>query len=102
MPYECIINEKSDYIRVKVSGNRAPGKESDDAIVVLSKVADICHKKSINYILATWDVPGHLPAITGYNIVESSDKFNWNLRFRLAVVYPHRERFLDSHFLETV
>ena len=40
--------------------------------------------------------------MAGYNIVESSDKFNWNLRFRLAVVYPHKERFLDAHFVETV
>ncbi len=102
MAYECIIQEKQDHVIVKVSGNQVLAKVSNDAIDVLAKVAEICHNKGIDYILTIWDVPGHLPAIAGYNIVESSAKFNWNFRFKLAIVYTHKERFLDAHFVETV
>src|SRR5208283_1592199 len=102
MPYERIIKENQDHIRVEVSGNWTPGKELDDAIDVLAPVADICHKKNINYILAIWNVPGHIPALTGYDFVESATRCNWDLHFTLALVYPHNERLIDALFVETV
>ncbi len=102
MPYNCIIQEHQDHVRVEVSGNPVPGKELDDAIGVFAQVADICLKKSISRILAIWDVPGHLPSITGYNIVDFANRTNWGLDFRLAVVYTHKERFIDALFVEKV
>jgi len=69
MPYEFVIQENQDHIRVEVSGDWTPGKELEDAIDVLTQVADICHKKGINCILAIWDVPGHIPQINAIGIV---------------------------------
>ncbi|OHD68535.1 MAG: hypothetical protein A2W19_12135 [Spirochaetes bacterium RBG_16_49_21] len=87
---------------MEVSGDWTPGKELEDAIDVLTQVADICHKKGINCILAIWDVPGHIRALIGYEIVDSANKCNWDRHFKLAVVYTHNERFIDSLFVETV
>jgi hypothetical protein len=101
MPYDCIIQEHKDHVRVEVSGNPVPGKELDDAIGVLSQVAHFCNKKRIARILAIWDVPGHLPSITGYNIVDSATRTNWGFDFKLAIVYSHKERFTDALFVET-
>ena len=102
MPYECIIQENQDHLRVKVSGNSVPGKELDDAIDVLTQVADICQKKRISRILTIWDVPGHLPSIIGYNIVDFANRFNWGFNFKMAVVYCHKGRFQDALFMEKV
>ncbi len=101
MPYDCNIQEHQDHVRVEVSGGWAiPGEELDNAIGVLRQIAHFCNKKRIKHILALWDVPGHLPAITGYNIVESASRTKWGLDFKLAVVYPHKGRFKDALFME--
>ncbi len=102
MPYKRVIQENQDHIRVEVSGDWIRGKELADAMDVLGQVADICHKKEFNNILAIWDVPGHLPTMAGYNLVELSNKFNWERHFKLAVVYLHKKRFKDAQFAETV
>ncbi len=102
MAYKFVIQENQDHIRVEVSGDWTPGKELDDAMGVLAQVSDICRKKNINHILAIWDVPGHLPAITAFNVVEYSNRFNWDHDFKLAVVYTHHERYIDALFIETV
>jgi hypothetical protein len=102
MPYECVIQENQDHIRAEVSGAWTPGKELDDAIDVLAQAADICHKKGIYCILVMVDVPGRLPPLTGYDLVDKSKKFDWDRLFKLAVVYSHNERFIDALFLETV
>ncbi len=87
---------------MEVSGDWTQGKEFDDAIGVWGQVADFCHQKGINKILSIWDVPGRLPTISGYQLVELSNKFNWDRHFKLAVVHLHEERFKDSLFVETV
>ena len=103
MPYDCTIKEHQDHVRVEVAeGWAIPGKEVDDAIGVLRQVAHFCNKKRIFRILAIWNVPWHLPAITGHNIVESARRTKWGLDFKLAVVYPHKERFKDALFMEKV
>jgi hypothetical protein len=102
MPYERVIQENQDHIRVEVSGNCIPGKELDDAMDILAQAADSCHKKGINCILAIWNVPGHLPPLTGYDLVEKAKEFNWDSQFKLAIVYLHNERFIDALFVETV
>ena len=61
MPYKRVIQENQEHIRVEVSGDWTRGKELDDAMDVLGQVADVCHKKGVNNILAIWDVPGIYP-----------------------------------------
>jgi hypothetical protein len=102
MPHECIIQDKQVYIEAKVFGSAMPGREANDAIDVLAKITDICHKKGIYSILAIWDVPGPFPLIAAYDIVESSDKLNWDNFFKMAIVYLHKERLSDALFIETV
>src|SRR5271157_1202535 len=103
MPYDCIIQEHKDHVRVEVSeGWATPGKEVEDAIGVLRQVAHFCNKKRIFRILAIWNIPLHLPAITGHDIVKSASRTKWGFNFTLAVVYPHKGRFKDAQFMEKV
>ncbi len=103
MPYDCIIQEHKDHVRVEVSeGWATPGKDVENAIGVLRQVAHFCSKKRIFRILAIWDVPLHLPASTGHDIVESATKTKWGFNFKLAVVYPSKRRFEDAQFMEKV
>jgi hypothetical protein len=105
MPYKVTIKENPDYIRVKVAGKWTQGNELDDSLDVWTQVADFCRKrrkKGIFYILSVWDVSGKLPTLAAFQLGDSASEISKGLRFKLAVVHLHKERFKDSLFAEKV
>ena len=102
MPHNVIIKEKEDYIRAEISGNWTRDKEIEDTIKVWSQVAEICHTKNINHILAIIKLSGHLPRMAAYNIARSPEKFNWSRGFKLALVQLAWESHRATHVIETV
>ncbi len=103
MPYDCNIQEHQGHVRVEVSeGWATPGEELKDAIGALRQIDHFCNKKRIFRILAIWNVPGHLPAVLGHDIVASATRTKWGFNFKMAVVYSHKGRFKDALFMEKV
>lgn len=102
MPYDCVIQRKSDYLRADVSGKWTKGKELEDALDVWLQVVAACRETGLTHILSVWDVPGKLPTIAGYELTNDPLSLGWDQHYRLAVVHLHEERFQDALFAETV
>jgi hypothetical protein len=102
MPYLVNIKEEKDYIRVEVSGDRTPNKETEDAISVWSRVAERCHSTNIHRILATVDLSGRFPTLAAYELAKSPGAFGWERHFKMAVVDINKESRQDNYFTETV
>ena len=102
MTYDFIIKEKSDHIRLEISGSWTPGNEAEDVKSVWARVAEICRTNNVCRILAIWDIPGHLPTLAAYNMAKSPEEFGWSRRLKLAVVYSSGQRMQDSLFGEDI
>jgi hypothetical protein len=105
MPYKVTIKQKSDHISMKVTGKWTPGNELDDSLDVWTQAADFCRKsreKGIIHVLSVWDVPGQLPTLAAFQLGDAASEISKGLRFKLAVVHLHKERFKDSLFAEKV
>ena len=102
MPYNVILREEQDHIRVEVSGDRNRGKEVDDAISVWSQVAQICHEKNVYRILAISKLTGRLPILAAFEIAKSPEEFGWSRSFKLAFVDLNEESRQVNLFAETV
>jgi len=102
MSYECIVQKKSEYLRVDVSGDWSPGKELDDALSVWTQVAEACKTSGVLVVLAVWDVPGRLPTMPAYQLGTMADSFELGHKFKLAIVHLNEDRLNDSLFAETV
>lgn len=98
MPYECIVQNKSEYLRVDVSGDWSPGKELDDALSVWTQAAEACKTSGVFDVLAVWDVPGRLPTMSAYQLGSMADSFDLGHKFKLAIVHLNEERLNDSFF----
>jgi hypothetical protein len=102
MPYEFSIQETENYIRVEVSGQRTPGSEVEDAIIVWSRVAEVCNAKQMDRILGIHNLTGRLPARAAHAIAYDPAKFGWSKRFKLAIVESNEESRQDMFFVEDV
>ena len=102
MPYQVVIQENPDHMRVQVSGQRTRGREVRDAIGVLAQVADTCQKKGITRILIVWDMPGSLPTMAAYDLADSAPEWGWDRRLKLAMVHVYGESLESNLFTETV
>lgn len=86
MPHQVSIQEHPDHIRVEVSGRWAPGQEEVDAVSTWSHVADVCHARQVDRVLAIYNVTGHLPARTAYAVAHAPEQFGWEERFKVALI----------------
>jgi hypothetical protein len=102
MSYEVSIQEQEDYIRVEITGKRAPGSEVEDAVAVWSYVAEVCQAKEKDRILGIYDVTGRLPTRAAHAIAYDPARFGWSKRFKLALVNMHEESRQDVLFVEDV
>lgn len=102
MPYELGIQEKENYIRVEVFGERIPGHEVEDAIGVWSHVAEVCNAKQMDRVLSIYNVTGSLPARAAHAIAYDPRKFGWSKRFKVALVDLNEESRQDMFFVEDV
>jgi predicted fused transcriptional regulator/phosphomethylpyrimidine kinase len=102
MPYELSIQEKENYIRVDVSGQRTPGHEIEDAISVWSRVAEVLNEKQIDRVLAIYNLTGRLPARAAHAIAYDPAKFGWSKHFKVALVELNEESRQDMFFAEDV
>ena len=102
MPYQVVIQENPDHIRVKVSGQRTRGQEVRDSIDALVQVVDVCQKKGITRILMIWDIPGRLSTMSAYDLADSAPEWGWDRRLKLAIVHLYAESLESNLFTETV
>jgi predicted transcriptional regulator len=102
MTYSLEIQEKSEHIEVRVSGERIRGQEIEDALNMWKIVAKKCDETGISRVLVVSTVTGSLPIISAYEIATSTDKVNWNRKFRTAIVDLNEESRQINLFGETV
>ena len=102
MAYDVTIDEKGDYIKCEVSGERRHGKEIVDIATVWSQVAQLCKEKGIFKILAIFKLKGQLAVFDAFKLVKTSKKFNWDSRFILALYDANKDSRKINLFVETV
>ena len=102
MSFQYSILEIQDYLRLEVSGNWTPGKESEEIIRVLAEAADSCREVGATRILAVFDVPGRLQIWDAHKVAITPESFGWDHSFSLALVFLHEERFKSSLHAEMV
>ncbi len=102
MPYKVLIEEKQDYIRVEVSGERMPGQEERDAKQVWSEVAAICARSGKRKILAIFTLRGKLPTLAAFSLGENPEEFGLERNFRIALIDLNEESREMNRFAETV
>jgi len=102
MPYQTTITEEHDYLRVEITGHRTRGKESEDAIDALSKVAEACLDRGFSRVLIVSNFSGRLPTMSAFNVAENPEKFGWHKKLKMAVVNLSPESKEELLFAETV
>ena len=102
MAQKITFEEKGDFIRIEVSGDRVIGKETEDTFITWSKVADKCRETGISNVLAIIKLSGRLPADTSYITVRKAYEFGWSRDFSLALVYTNEDSLRDKFFTELV
>jgi len=102
MNYFVKIQEKPEYIDVRVSGERIRGQEVKNALDTWTMVAKKCDDAGISRVLVVSTLTGSLPTMSAYEIAASADKVNWNRKFRTAIVDLNEESRQINLFGETV
>jgi hypothetical protein len=102
MAYDYKIEDKQQYIRVEMSGERTPNNEIEDVVPIWANVTDLCHKKNINKVLGILNLTGDVPIVGSYYIVKLAESFGWGRNLRVALVEPHKEPDQTNAFTETV
>ena len=102
MPYDFIIQEEKDLIRVIVSGDRTPGKEVDDAIELITEITTASIEKGLNRVLAIWKVKGALPVMQAWNLGNVLDSSGLARNIKLATVELDLDSRRGNVFTENV
>jgi hypothetical protein len=102
MAYTFTIEEKREYIRVEVFGERRPGKALEDIQLVWTRVTETMRAKKINKLLAILHLTGKASTVGGYNTVQTADDFGWMRNDRVALVATTEESYQINAFVETV
>jgi len=102
MSFNVSIEEKHDYIRVEVSGERIRGQVESDSIAVWSNVAEVCNKNGVFRVLAVLNLTGDLPTMAAYNVGSSLVNNDLMKKLKIAVVDPNEKSRGTNRFLETV
>ena len=102
MPYDFIIQEEKDIIRVIVSGDRTPGKEVDDAIELITEITKASIEKGLNRVLAIWKVKGELPVMQAWNLGNVLDSSDLARNIKLATVNLDLDSRRGNVFTENV
>ena len=98
--YKISVHDK--FVQLEIAGFYTPGNESPEARSVWREVAELCRKNGKRRVLVRSSMTGELPAMVGYEIASSPEKFGWERAFRIAMIFTHRERFESHLFPETV
>jgi len=101
MAYDITIEEKGEYIRIEISGDRVSGKVKEDTFKAWSQVADKCRETGIFKVLAILKLSGRVPVLLSYETAKNAEKFGWSRSFRLAIVDTNKESLKDNRFSET-
>ena len=102
MSFNVSIEEKHDYIRVEVSGERIRGQVESDSIAVWSNVAEVCNKNGVFRVLAVLNLTGDLPTMAAYNVGSSLVNNDLMKKLKIAVVDLNEKSRRINLFLETV
>ena len=102
MPYKVNIEDKKNYLRIEISGDRSPGQEATESKAFWSQVAELCSEKNVDKILTISTLTGRLPAMQAFEIAHSPQSFGWDWRLKVAFVDLNEESRQDNLFTETV
>lgn len=102
MSFQYSIIENKDFLRLEVSGNWTPGKESEEIIRVLAHASDSCRKVGVTRVLAVFDIPGRLQIWDAHKVAIKPESYGWDHSFSLALVFLYEERFKSSLHSEMV
>lgn len=102
MPYTISIQEKQDYIRVEVTGERQKGQEEKDSQEFWLSMVNLCNSKGVFRILAIFNLQGDLPVMAAYNIGEWFVKNDLVKNIKIALVDLKDESKKNNYFVETV
>ncbi len=102
MSYDLSIQDNQDYIKVVISGDRIPGQEVADISAVLVEVAEYCKEKNSNKVLGVINLSGRLPTMASLNIINTTDSFGWDRKFKFALYDMNDDSRKDNLFTETV
>lgn len=98
MAYDYKIEDKQQYIRVEISGERIPGRAIKDIVPIWAETLDICREKKTNKLLAILKLTGEVTKIGSYNIVTLADRYGWDRQLQVALVEPEK----NNLFTETI
>jgi hypothetical protein len=101
MPYSLKFKIYRDYLEVDIKGERIPGKIVEEGIARWSEVAKICEKNGIYKILANMDINGKWNKDSAFKLVDSADVVGWRKDYKLALVTPTDDLYMDLMFSET-
>jgi len=101
MSYNLNFKEKENHIRVEISGEWTKGKEAKEVMSAWSQIAEICHSKKINNILAIGKITGHLRPMAAYDMAKFPSNHGWSRKYKVAIV-ALRSSFSSNLFSETV
>jgi len=102
MPYNVSIQEKQDYIRIEVTGERDRGHEAKDAIDLWTDIAAVCKTKGIFRVLAIYNLSGDLPTMAAYNVGTKLVENDTIRKMKVALVDLNERSRRTNLFTETV
>lgn len=102
MAYDVAIDATPDYIRVEVSGHRAPRTVAEEGLGVWSRVAETCKSNDIHRILAISRLTGSLSTVGAFRIGSSFEAVGLGRQSRIAFVDLDENSRGDTDFGGTV
>ena len=100
MEHKLIMEEKRDYIRCVISGERRQGNILEQITPIWSQVVTLCKEKEIFKILAIFKLKGQITVLDSVDVVSNSEKFNWDKRIALALVETNIDSRKGNLFTE--
>jgi hypothetical protein len=102
MSYDFEIQEKQDYMRIEISGERVKEHEVDDSLEVWTRLAGICTDKGIFKVLFVLNLSGDLPMMAAFEIGDKGVKINFPKKMKIALVDLNEKSRAKNYFAETV
>ncbi len=102
MPYNTLITQIEDILRVELTGGRVPDQAVSESIKVWSSVSGICHERGLHKILAVLRLTGIPSRWEAFSIGEHADKLKFEKDIRFAIVDYNKDSLPMNLFAKTV
>lgn len=102
MPYNTIVENCSDFLRVEVSGTRRPDTEHEEAIATWGPVLAECRSGGLNRLLIRYRMHGRFSLMHAFDLSDNPERFGWVRSIRIAVVRIEGTPIDELRAVETV